>query len=83
MNRYLLALVIVLVSTGCRSNTGGIASTGSVSMTGKSLRLPSVAVAEGRQRAKVNQVRACRDPVCILPMPTGSDLNSQAIGSSA
>ena len=35
MNRYLLALVIVLVSTGCRSNTGGIASTGSVSMTGE------------------------------------------------
>jgi hypothetical protein len=33
MNRYLLALVIVLLSTGCGSNKLGIASSGSVSRT--------------------------------------------------
>jgi hypothetical protein len=33
MNRYLPALVIVLLSTGCGSNKGGIASSGSMSTT--------------------------------------------------
>ena len=33
MNRHLLTLVVVLLSTGCGSNKGGIASSGSVSRT--------------------------------------------------